>query len=156
MADIARIERLDAEVGLDMSLYHPLESPAGHLAFKLIRSGEPILLSDVLPLLENMGARVTDERPFEVRPHGRPPVWVYDFGLDYGPDIEFQADRVRQLFQDAFAQAWSGAVENDGFNRLVLGAELTWRRSRSSGRSRSTCDRRAARSARPTWRRRWP
>src|SRR5205814_3460783 len=28
--------------------------------------------------------------------------------------------------QDAFARTWNGAVENDGFNRLVLGAELTW------------------------------
>ena len=126
VADIQRIERLDPDGGLDMSLYLPLESPAGHLAFKLLRSGLPILLSDVLPLLENMGAKVTDERPFEVRPVDGAPVWIYDFGLDYGEDVEFQADRVRQIFQDAFAQAWRGAIENDGFNRLVLGAELTW------------------------------
>ena len=53
--DIERIERLDPDGDLDMSLYVPLESPAGHLAFKLLRSGQPILLSDVLPLLENMG-----------------------------------------------------------------------------------------------------
>jgi glutamate dehydrogenase len=127
VADIQRIEGLDPLGDLDLSLYLPLESPAGHLAFKLFRSGGPILLSDLLPLLENMGAKVTDERPFEVKPAGGPPVWIYDFGLDYGPDVEFQADRVRQIFQDAFAQAWRGTVENDGFNRLVLGAELTWR-----------------------------
>jgi glutamate dehydrogenase len=126
VADVQRIERLDAEGDLDMSLYTPLESPPGHLAFKLLRSGEPVLLSDMLPLLENMGARVTDERPFEVRPVDGPPVWVYDFGLDYGEDVELEADRVRQIFQDAFAQAWRGAVENDGFNRLILAAELTW------------------------------
>jgi glutamate dehydrogenase len=126
VTDVQRIERLDPDGDLDMSLYLPLESPAGHLAFKLLRSGRPILLSDVLPLLENMGAKVTDERPFEVRPVDGPPVWIYDFGLDYGPDVEFQADRVRQIFQDVFAQAWRGAVENDGFNRLVLAAELTW------------------------------
>src|SRR6266545_4517333 len=126
VGDVQRIERLDPDGDLDMSLYLPLESPAGHLAFKLFRSGRPILLSDVLPLLENMGARVTDERPFEVRPADAPPIWIYDFGLDYGPDVEFQADRVRQIFQDAFARAWRGAVETDGFNRLVLGAELSW------------------------------
>jgi glutamate dehydrogenase len=126
VADIQRIERLDPDGDLDLSLYVPLESPAGHLAFKLLRSGQPILLSDVLPQLENMGARVSDERPFEVRPVDGAPVWIYDFGLDYGEDVEFQADRVRQLFQDTFAQTWRGAVENDGFNRLVLGAELTW------------------------------
>jgi len=127
VADIERIERLDPDGDLDMSLYLPLESAAGHLAFKLVRSGQPILLSDVLPLLENMGARVTDERPFEVGPADAKPVWIYDFGLDYGDDVELQADRVRQIFQDAFAEAWRGALENDGFNRLVLGAELAWR-----------------------------
>jgi glutamate dehydrogenase len=127
LADIERIERLDPDGDLDVSLYLPLESPAGHLAFKLLRSGQPILLSDVLPLLENMGARVIDERPFEVRPVGRAPVWIYDFGLDFGAGVEVQADRVRRIFEDAFAEAWRGALENDGFNRLVLGAELTWR-----------------------------
>jgi glutamate dehydrogenase len=126
VADIQRMERLDPAGDLGMSLYLPLESSAGHLAFKLLRSGSPILLSDVLPLLENMGARVTDERPYEVKPADGAPVWIYDFGLDYGEDVEFQADRVRQIFQDAFAQAWRGAIENDGFNRLVLVAELTW------------------------------
>ncbi len=126
VADVQRIERLDPDGDLGMSLYLPLESGAGHLAFKLLRSGSPILLSDVLPLLENMGARVTDERPYEVKLADGAPVWIYDFGLDYGEDVEFQADRVRQIFQDAFAQAWRGAIENDGFNRLVLLAELTW------------------------------
>jgi glutamate dehydrogenase len=127
VADIQRIERLEPDGDLDLSLYLPLESPAGQLAFKLFRSGRPILLSDVLPLLENMGTRVTDERPYEVKPANGAPVWIYDFGLDYGEEVELQADRVRQIFQDAFAQTWRGAVENDGFNRLVLGAELTWR-----------------------------
>jgi glutamate dehydrogenase len=127
VADIQRIERLDPDGDLDVSLYLPLESPAGHLAFKLLRSGRPIFLSDVLPLLENMGARVTDERPYEVRPVGRDPVWIYDFGLDYGEAVEVQTDLVRQIFQDAFADAWRGSLENDGFNRLVLSAKMTSR-----------------------------
>ena len=127
VADIQRIERLGPEGDLDLSLYLPLESQAGQLAFKLLRSGDPILLSDVLPLLENMGVKVTDERPFEVRPLDGPPVWIYDFGLDYGDDVELETDRVRGIFQDAFAEAWHGGVESDGFNRLVLGAGLTWR-----------------------------
>jgi glutamate dehydrogenase len=127
VADIERIEQLDPAGDLDMSLYTPLASPLDHLAFKLLRSGRPILLSDVLPLLENMGVKVTDERPFEVKPLDDAPVWVYDFGLDYGGESELQTDRVRQVFQDAFAQAWRGESENDGFNRLVLRSGLTWR-----------------------------
>src|SRR2546426_402044 len=127
VADIERIERLDPEGDLGMSLYLPLESEAGHLAFKLLRSGGPIHLSDLLPLLENMGVKVTDERPFEIRPPDSAPVWIYDFGLDYGEEVEFQADRMREIFQETFARVWRGEAENDGFNRLVLGAGLTWR-----------------------------
>jgi glutamate dehydrogenase len=127
VADIKRIEKLDPAGDLDLSLYLPLGSGAERLAFKIVRSGQPILLSDVLPLLENMGVKVTDERPFEVRPEGGPTVWIYDFGLDYAESADLQTDRVRQIFQEAFAQVWRGDAENDGFNRLVLGAALTWR-----------------------------
>ncbi|HUQ21998.1 MAG TPA: NAD-glutamate dehydrogenase [Gaiellaceae bacterium] len=125
--DIERLERLDPGGDLGMSLYVPLASTQDQLAFKLLRSGQPILLSDVLPLLENMGVRVSDERPYEVRPTHGQPVWIYDFGLRHDADSEFQADEVREMFQDAFARVWRGQSENDGFNRLVLSARLTAR-----------------------------
>ena len=35
--------------------------------FKVFRSGEPMMLSDVLPVLHSLGVRVEDERPYEVR-----------------------------------------------------------------------------------------
>jgi glutamate dehydrogenase len=123
--DIDRIEKLDPAGDLAMSLYVPLESTDAQLAFKLLRSGQPLLLSDVLPLLENMGVRVTDERPYEIRPRDRQPVWIYDFGLQHDEGLEFQADQARETFQDAFARVWRGEAENDGFNRLVLSARLT-------------------------------
>ncbi|MEP7225632.1 MAG: NAD-glutamate dehydrogenase, partial [Actinomycetota bacterium] len=125
--DVERIEQLDPAGDLDVSLYVPLDSTLDHLAFKLVRSGAPLLLSDVLPLLENMGVTVTDERPYEVRPRDGAPVWIYDFGLRHGEGAEFEADEVRETFQDAFARAWRGESENDGFNRLVLTARLTAR-----------------------------
>jgi glutamate dehydrogenase len=125
--DINRLERLDPAGDLGMSLYLPLEAESGTLRFKLLRSGAPVLLSDVLPLLENMGVRVVDERPYEIRPSGQPPAWIYDFGLRHGEGTGFEADRVRETFQDAFARTWRGDAENDGFNQLVLSAQLTAR-----------------------------
>jgi len=123
--DIERIERLDPAGDLSLSLYLPHASPDDDLAFKLLRSGQPLLLSDVLPLLENMGVTVTNERPYEIHRRDYPPVWVYDFGLrrDEGEDLE--PEQVRGLFEDAFARVWRGEVENDGFNKLVLSAGLS-------------------------------
>jgi glutamate dehydrogenase len=127
VTDINKIEALASEDDLGMSLYHPIEEPEEFLGFKLFRSGEQISLSTVLPLLEDMGVEVVDERPHKVEPSGSEPVWIYDFGLVDESHGEFQTGEVRGIFQDAFARAYRGLVENDGFNRLVLRARLTWR-----------------------------
>ncbi|HZO33562.1 MAG TPA: hypothetical protein VFB17_00665, partial [Gaiellaceae bacterium] len=74
--DIERIEQLDPAGDLSLSLYVPHDSPGDDLAFKLLRSGQPLMLSDVLPLLENMGVKITNERPYEINRRDYPPVWV--------------------------------------------------------------------------------
>ncbi len=125
--DIQRIERLDPTGDLSLSLYLPHASPEDDLAFKLLRSGRPLLLSDVLPLLENMGVTVTNERPYEIHRRDYPPVWIYDFGLRRDEGENLETEDVREAFQEAFARAWRGEIENDGFNKLVLSAGLAAR-----------------------------
>jgi glutamate dehydrogenase len=127
VADIRRIEALVDGDGLALSLYRPLEAPAGALRCKLFRSGAPVSLSDVLPMFENAGLNVADERPYEVRPRDASPTWIYDFGLSNVAGGELDVDEVRDGFQDAFASVWHGEIENDGFNGLVLRARLQWR-----------------------------
>jgi len=127
VSDIKRIEALAREDDLAITLYRPLEAPLGAVRAKLFRSGGPLALSDMLPVFENMGVAVADERPYEITPDGRDPVWVYDFGLTYQGEDELEADQVREAFENAFIRAWRGDVEDDGFNRLLLRAQLTWR-----------------------------
>ena len=81
LADLRHIEELPDHGGLEISLYRPLEAAPGMLRAKLYRSGRPVALSDVLPLFENMGVQVADERPYAVRPRDAEGVWIYDFGL---------------------------------------------------------------------------
>jgi glutamate dehydrogenase len=127
VVDIRRIEGLSSENDLGMSLYHPLEAPEDFLRFRLYRLGEQISLSEVMPLLEDMGVEVADQRPYKIEPAEKAPVWINDFGLVHEAQGELQTEQVKEIFQDAFARAWRGAVEDDGFNRLVLRAQLTWR-----------------------------
>jgi glutamate dehydrogenase len=127
VADIDRIEGLRGQDDLTLTLYRPLEAAPGVLRAKLFRAGNPLALSDMLPVFENMGVKVADERPYEVRPRGSKPVWIYDFGLTYSGEGELAAERVREAFKDLFVRAWRGDVEDDGYNRLLLRAGLTWR-----------------------------
>jgi glutamate dehydrogenase len=127
LSDIRHLEDLAQGDDLAISLYRPLEAPPRVLRAKVFRSGPPLALSDLLPLFENMGVEVGDERPYQVAPSEGQPSWIYDFGLTYAGENELEADQVRESFQDAFLRVWRGDVENDGYNRLVLGAPLTWR-----------------------------
>ena len=85
-----------------------------------------------LPLLQRLGVDVLDERPSEiVRPDGLR-CWTYDFGLRM--DVATHAalaDRpqaeVAAQFTAAFAAAWRGEAETDGFSALVLRTGLSWR-----------------------------
>jgi glutamate dehydrogenase len=130
VSDIRRLEALlsgEPGDGLAFHLYRPHETidPAPRL--KLYRHGEPLTLSDVLPLLENMGTKVIDERPYEIRPVGADPVWVYDFGLHREALAGRDVADVRERFQETLAAVWRGEIENDRFNRLVLRAGLRGR-----------------------------
>ncbi|MGH2844428.1 MAG: NAD-glutamate dehydrogenase [Thermoleophilaceae bacterium] len=127
VSDIEHIEALDPDDDLAMRLYRPLEAPLGALRAKVFRAGAPLALSDALPLFEDMGVEVADERPYEIAPREREAVWIYDFGLVYRGGEELAGDGVREVFEDAFIRVWSGDAESDGYNRLVLGAGLTWR-----------------------------
>lgn len=125
--DIERMERLDPDGDLALTLYRPVEAKDDFFCLKLLRSGQPILLSDVLPLLEDMGVKVYDERPYEITRTGESSAWIYDFGLNTDDGRPVDLEGVGEVFREAFGAAWRGEIEVDGFNRLVLRAELTWR-----------------------------
>jgi glutamate dehydrogenase len=126
--DIEHLQCLSPTEELSMSLYSPLESEPGRFRFKVYRFGRTLLLSRVLPILENMGVEVEDERPYRVERPGSAPLWIHDFGLVYRGEETPQWGAVRELFQDTFAMVWRGRAENDGFNRLAIKAGLDWRR----------------------------
>ncbi len=125
--DIELIERVQGSERLAMNLYRPIEADARAFRFKVYRAGDPIALSRSLPMLEHLGVRVDEERPYRIQTQDAAPAWVHDFGLELADDTEFDIERVKGLFEDAFDQIWGGRIENDDFNRLVLRAHLSAR-----------------------------
>ncbi len=123
VADLRRLDALEPGV-LTTSLSAAGEQP-GERRFKLFRE-ERVSLSRVLPLLQDFGVEVTDERPYQLRRHDGSPAWIYDFGLRLDP-AAVAGPEAAALFQEAFAATWHGAAESDGLHALVLRAGLSWR-----------------------------
>ncbi len=121
VADIERIDELARRGRPVLTLYRTLGDGDSVTRVKLL-SASAISLSDVLPTFEHLGAKVVDERPYEITPADADPVWIYDFGLRCPVDV---LEEVGERFTEAFLGVWSGALEDDGLNGLVLAAGLT-------------------------------
>jgi glutamate dehydrogenase len=134
LADLRRMQALTREGDLDMSFYVPENAEPGERRFKLYLAGPGVSLSHVLPVLQQMGVEVVDERPYELRPQDGPKWWIYDFGLRIDPAVvegrtAEETGALRTRFQEAFAAAWFGDAESDRFNSLVLRGGLSWRQA---------------------------
>ena len=79
IADLPRIERTLAGSPLEVSL-HPLADGALP-GLRLYRAKDPVVLSDVLPILENLGLRVVAEEPFRIESSDGAAVWIHEFQL---------------------------------------------------------------------------
>ncbi len=131
VVDIERLEKLSDDNELEMLFYRPQEEEADSkmVRLSLYHTGDPIHLSDVLPILENFGLRVIGETPFAVNCAGAKTGWILDFSMLHSSSQQMDIAQCQDRFQDAFSKVWQGQLEDDGFNRLVLGAGLSGRQA---------------------------
>jgi glutamate dehydrogenase len=127
--DIAILERLGGDETIAFVFFPMGDRADGGLSIglKVYHLGEPIALSDRVPVLENMGFHVINERSYCIEPEDGAPVWLHDMALTTDEKPVNDIDALSPLLEKCFAQVWAGAAENDGYNGLVLRAGLNWR-----------------------------
>ncbi|MBB3330383.1 glutamate dehydrogenase [Halomonas campaniensis] len=124
--DLQHIGELDEGAPLALSLYRLVEEEGSGVNLKLFHREAPIPLSDVLPMMENLGLRVIGERPYEIEATDTR-YWIHDFDLEHHTSTEVNLQEMREPFIEAFQRLWAGEADNDAFNRLIIGANLDWR-----------------------------
>ncbi|MCY1264319.1 NAD-glutamate dehydrogenase [Pseudomonas jessenii] len=129
VVDMQHLLSLNEKNPLVMSFYQPLGQVSGQrmLHCKLYHADTPLALSDVLPILENLGLRVLGEFPYRLRHNSGREFWIHDFAFTAAEGLELDIQQLNDTLQDAFVHIVRGDAENDGFNRLVLTAGLPWR-----------------------------
>lgn len=125
--DIEYMERLSPQNPLEMNFYRSLTNENGSIRLRLYQADKAIPLSDVLPMLENMGLRVLGEQPYELNLKDGKIIWINDLGMVCNQADSLDVQALRDIFQSAFLHIWQGEAENDAFNRLVIEAQCDWR-----------------------------
>jgi glutamate dehydrogenase len=121
-ADIMRLSGLTSDADRSVRISRRDGDPAGQLRLKTYRRGGLIALSDVVPVLENFGFRVLEERPSALTDGLG---YLHDFTVEVGAEADIDAilARVRDI-ERAISNVMCGVSEDDEFNQLVLYAAL--------------------------------
>ncbi len=130
LADIDRIERLSTTLPVAIDFYREADAPPHRVRAAIYRFGDPIRLSDRVPLLENLGFSVIDERSYRINPRfadGARSVTLHDMVLEAHDGHAIDLDGHDKRLEDAFLAVFHGRSENDTLNRLVIAAGADWR-----------------------------
>lgn len=104
-------------------LYQSTGDADNQLHLKLYGRQQPVILSKVLPILENFGVAVISAQTYAFDLPEQP-IWMqeYELTLEHVDSIDIRV--VRAQFEDSLKQIWAGSVESDGFNELILTTKL--------------------------------
>jgi glutamate dehydrogenase len=129
LEDICRLEARAAspDTAPELFVYVPEASrrSGGEDARLKLYLLQPRSLTQILPILHNLGLEVLDERPFEISRGDGTTFHLYDLGLKYPAGMDPQ--KTGSLLAEAFGAATSGASESDYFDRLILELGMSWR-----------------------------
>ena len=127
LAHIELFDGLEDATELAIDLRHQHQAENNDLQLALFHRDVPLELSDMIPMLENLGFRVVMEHPYLIRPDSEHQLWMQEFNLSFSLDVDVDVSAVQGSFKEALSTVWKGDAENDSFNRLVIGARLDWR-----------------------------
>ncbi len=127
VADIQVLEALTAEHPVGVEFYRSFGAEPMSAGLKVFSHSRPIALSERVPVLENMGFRVVDERTYHIEPQDAADVWFHDMTLESALGQPFDLNELREKIEACFLAVMGGRAENDGYNALVLATGLVWR-----------------------------
>jgi glutamate dehydrogenase len=137
--DVVKMEEVykTEKLALDLDLYQLEKDVKDNYQLKLYSLEKRVTLSDILPILENMGFHAIDEITFKIAPKGKDKiVWIHHFrlkvnmegvnkGFISGDNVPLQS--VKNQFEEAFYRTWKGEIENDSISKLIVRAHLSAR-----------------------------
>jgi glutamate dehydrogenase len=129
VADVAAMEALTAENPLFIHFYRRPRDTESRISLKILSLGRALPLSERVPVLENMGLRAINERTYRVdrQPAESHVVWLHDMTLERVSGGAIELDKVGGKLTALSSALSRVQAENDGYNALVLEANLDWR-----------------------------
>ncbi len=127
VTDTVQLSHLNEANPVALRAYQRADDPASIFCFKLYtRADRAVPLSDVLPVLDNMGLKTLEEYGYNVKTEALGCYWVHEFIIQLPSSHISDFAEFHYEFEDTLLALWHGRTENDGFNALALTGQ-SWR-----------------------------
>ncbi|MBI4586574.1 MAG: NAD-glutamate dehydrogenase [Planctomycetes bacterium] len=126
-ADVELFEKVRAAGRMQIAIQRDASPPGKEATeIRLFRAGEKFLLSEIMPVLANLGMLVIDESTFAVQGSEVPLCHLHAIRVKKRDGQPVPAERW-PLLSEAILAVLDGQYENDALNELVVTAQLTVR-----------------------------
>lgn len=125
--DIADIEQVAKTKAVTVNLTRCASEAGAEFSCKIFSYSQQLFLSDVAPILENLGLNIISEKAFSLQLNSEDRVWLHDFSLYRKKRRGSFGDGSKKIFEEAFTAIWNQQVDDDKFNELVTTAEIVWK-----------------------------
>jgi glutamate dehydrogenase len=125
--DIGRLEDLAATGLQQLSLEPAAGGPRGAWTLKVFSPRGMYVLSDLMPILENLGFRVIGADKYDLGAAGGVERTIHTFQVETPPGWEIDGRDAAERVVDVFRAVRQRRAEDDRLNSLVLSAGLDWR-----------------------------
>ncbi|MDO8535140.1 MAG: NAD-glutamate dehydrogenase, partial [Xanthobacteraceae bacterium] len=129
VGDIHILETLTPDNPIAVGFYRRDPGTPERAQLKILSHGRPIPLSARVPVLENMGFTVVDERTYTVEAKGENSkcTWLHDMLLGRKGGGAIDLETLASPLEACLMALAREQAENDGYNALVLAAGMPWR-----------------------------
>ena len=125
--DVHFLEALDkTPAPLVLDIYRRDSRQHDKFFLKIFRKQEAIPISDLLPMIENMGLKVIAERPYELEFEDSR-AWIQDLELIFRTKATGTTQEQENNIKDSLTAVWTGKMDSDALNQLTLVAGIPWR-----------------------------
>lgn len=120
--DIVHFEWFDVEHDTSFEIFREPQDADHVIRLNIYHPSRLIALSEVLPMLENLGVRVISENSYELLTEAG--ARIHAFYLETPTLGSVNIKRTEELVEPLLEKVWRGELENDFFNALAIHAGL--------------------------------
>ncbi|WP_338521616.1 NAD-glutamate dehydrogenase domain-containing protein [Candidatus Legionella polyplacis] len=127
--DIQFIELLSKKNLLLVNFNKFLNKKKEYFYFKLYKFNDSVILSNILYIIKNFGLQIFSGQSYLFNFGENKNIWIsHLILLNNNKNVKVNMYYAKRLIQDAFRNIYLGYVENDSLNKLILSANLSWRK----------------------------